>query len=1045
MNIRTTICIVHHNTPDWLEASLRRIGKHTDPGTAVLVVENGSNAEIRDTAKSVCKSHGAEILVLPKVVSHGAALDAAAARVSTPWMLSMDSDAFPIRDGWLRDMHADADERTALVGPPAAICHSENPFGNYVHPSLCLVNMGFLRCSDARFRDAWPRWDTGEQLTIEAMRLGQGVRYLSTTGFNTYGNGVIIGESVFHAYYGTRLRVSSAQELLDADGVDAKTLRADHARLLEAEKEFAASGQDPFGNRADKSPKPDISVIVPFRRRDDMASRSLEAVLRSLDMQTMERQRYEIIVVEASEAPTVSENTGYRTIFAHCPGPHFRKSWAMNVGFRHATGDVLVFHDADILATETMLESIASRIGKSTPVVKPSFTVRDMNKRCTEDLHKLGDRKNMPLEEKLRAAPGGSVAVTRDAFLKVHGYNEGFVGWGGEDDEFLIRLRACGWNPPDLGCELRHLWHTHALRDPGQVRANRRLLDHVRRLGRRAVRKYIASMNGDFGNVRAHRKRGAAKKSTKTRILLAGAYSKKSPDANAGDDVTRDVLLRLLKRKGCSVRISPKHPCNESSMFDVDGVVVGGGGLISDHNEDAFYNYMSYIKHAAARGIPVSFIGIGVTRLDRKRRRISSLLRGATAVCLRDALSQGYLDNGDFAAVSADLGWLLEERSSPGQLASADKTAGVFVVGNSYADSERYRSSVHKCVDSLVGEGLKPTLVMHARDDKRAVPGFLKRYPNAEILDYFASEKNTPIALVRALSKMSKVVTSRYHGIVFSVLACTPAEVIPGSPDKVLFLRDEIGAERLADKSELPAVLREMRRRSRGNMRAIDETVAKASRPPAADASEEPKVSVCMITQNDATYMRRALAGIPRISQVGEILAVDGGSEDDTVSILEKDGRARILRRPFPHDFSDQKNFCISQARNEWIVWIDSDEVIPKEFWESISELVASGRDAFQFPRENFIGVGPNPNNDIKSDPDYQFRFFSRKCRWVGRVHENLTGYEGEAGKADFVICHRKSRDRQDWNNRYYAWIHGSSESRPSGQARVEAEGKNAG
>jgi len=339
VSTRTTICIVHHNTPDWLEASLRRIGRHTDSGTAVLVVENGSNAEIRDTAKSVCKSHGAEVLVLPEAVSHGAALDAAVARVSTPWMLVIDSDAFPVRDGWLRDIHAAAD-KMVLVGAPAATSHNENPFGNYAHPSLCLVDMSFLRRSETRFRDAWPRWDTGEQLTIEAMRLGLGVRYLTTVSFNTYGSGVLIGDSVFHAYYGTRLKVLSAQELLDADGVDAKRLGDDHARLLESEKKFADDrGPDPFAALASReSPRPDMSVIVPFRRRDDMSSRSLEAVLRSLDMQTMEREKYEIIVVETAPIATVSEDTGYRTILAHCPGPHFRKSWAMNVGFRHATG-----------------------------------------------------------------------------------------------------------------------------------------------------------------------------------------------------------------------------------------------------------------------------------------------------------------------------------------------------------------------------------------------------------------------------------------------------------------------------------------------------------------------------------------------------------------------------------------------------------------------------------------------------------------------------------------------------------------------------------
>lgn len=1038
-----TICIVHRNTPEWLGAAMRRISRHTAARPRVLVVDNGSNAEVLKEATSLCRLLGAEMMALPEAVSHGTAIDAAVSRVRTPWLLAMDSDAFPIKDGWLDQLASRASGDTPVLGASAGFAHAENHFGNYAHPSFCLVKTEFLARTGSRFRDAWPRWDTGEQLTIDAMRLGQPVRYLPTTRFNVYGHGVVLDNMVFHAYYGTRLKVSPAQELAETDGIDVEWLRSEHRKLLDMEKDFAeGSGPDPFaGLESRRISKPQMSVVVPFRRRDAASEESLLSVAASLNSQTLERDKYEVIVVEAAPAPSLTEPPpGCRLVFAYCPDAMFRKSWAMNVGFRHSAGDMLVFHDADIIAPEDMLESIAARLGPDCSAVKPSYSVVDTDPAQGEYLRSRGQRASRKIlseSRRLRNAPGGSIAVTRKQFLKVRGFNEKFVGWGGEDDEFLLRLRAYGDNPPDLGCKLIHIWHKQSPADPVCVAANRRLVGHVARLDRRAVRRYTEAMYEGFGDHNAFRHRRSHRKSRKRPVaLLVGAYSKATgPDSNAGDDATRDVLTYLMKRKGCAVRVSPEHPCSPGHLSGVDMVVIGGGGIIADHSEDAFYNYMSYLKHAAAARVPVSIVGVGVCRLTQKRRRVSGLMRGVPNVCLRDELSRRHLEKGDFANVASDLAWLLKPSRKP-MTHLPEKSAAVFVVGDSYVGNMKYRERVHGYVDDATSRGLTPALVVHAKDDRRAISGFTKRYPNARVVDYFSSSENTPASLIATLSEAEEVITSRYHGVIFSVLAGTPCRVIPGSPEKVVFLRNEIGAKRLARKEELPGVVSEMQRRARKNMRSISDLVSSASE--ASGNQQEQKVSVCMIALNEEAYIRRALASIPANSQVGEILVVDGGSTDGTIDILKSDGRVRLLRRPFPDDFSDQKNFCISQARHDWIVWLDADEMFPTQFWDSLGDLLATGRDAFWFPRENFIGNSSKPDNDIAECPDYQFRLFSKKCRWVGRVHENLVGYDGSPGTADFVICHRKSRVRQDWNDQYYAWI-GGSEQNPGCNARVEA------
>lgn len=53
---------------------------------------------------------------------------------------------------------------------------------------------------------------------------------------------------------------------------------------------------------------------------------------------------------------------------------------------------------------------------------------------------------------------GGTIAIRRDAFFDLGGYDEGFVGWGGEDNEFFDRCKHVGHltfgHVPFV-----HLWH----------------------------------------------------------------------------------------------------------------------------------------------------------------------------------------------------------------------------------------------------------------------------------------------------------------------------------------------------------------------------------------------------------------------------------------------------------------------------------------------------------------------------------------------------------------------------------------------------------
>ena len=53
---------------------------------------------------------------------------------------------------------------------------------------------------------------------------------------------------------------------------------------------------------------------------------------------------------------------------------------------------------------------------------------------------------------------GGSVAITPEAYNRIGGMDESFIGWGGEDNEFWERAQTCKVWPYGY-LPLVHLWH----------------------------------------------------------------------------------------------------------------------------------------------------------------------------------------------------------------------------------------------------------------------------------------------------------------------------------------------------------------------------------------------------------------------------------------------------------------------------------------------------------------------------------------------------------------------------------------------------------
>lgn len=105
-----------------------------------------------------------------------------------------------------------------------------------------------------------------------------------------------------------------------------------------------------------------------------------------------------------------------------------------------------------------------------------------------------------------------------------------------------------------------------------------------------------------------------------------------------------------------------------------------------------------------------------------------------------------------------------------------------------------------------------------------------------------------------------------------------------------------------------------------------------------------PKISALLITYNEE---RNIQAFLDEAWYADEIIIVDSESMDRTAEIAKKHPKVKFIIRKFDN-FTDQKNFAIDQAKNEWVTFFDADERVPKALiYEMIDEVKKDEADAF--------------------------------------------------------------------------------------------------
>lgn len=142
------------------------------------------------------------------------------------------------------------------------------------------------------------------------------------------------------------------------------------------------------------------------------------------------------------------------------------KSKAVNLAAKKATRDIFVIADADVVYNPKIIVKAIKLLDEAAWVV-PFTKINNIEKKGVQKL--LKTKPKWPMDVKMKECTqadwlykgfaGKLIVIPRVKFERVGGFDERFIGWGGEDDAFSYAVQTLCGNIVNVEEKIYHLWH----------------------------------------------------------------------------------------------------------------------------------------------------------------------------------------------------------------------------------------------------------------------------------------------------------------------------------------------------------------------------------------------------------------------------------------------------------------------------------------------------------------------------------------------------------------------------------------------------------
>ncbi|MBU1110110.1 glycosyltransferase [Patescibacteria group bacterium] len=190
-------------------------------------------------------------------------------------------------------------------------------------------------------------------------------------------------------------------------------------------------------------------------------------------------------------------------------------------------------------------------------------------------------------------------------------------------------------------------------------------------------------------------------------------------------------------------------------------------------------------------------------------------------------------------------------------------------------------------------------------------------------------------------------------------------------------------------------------------------------------------ITAVLTSHNEERKIENALKSV---QWADEIILVDGESTDKTVEFARK-YTTKIITTPNDPGMMSMRNKGIESARGDWVLILDSDEIIPNNLAQAIQKIIlrespldkTRGKQdkyaAYRFPRKAyFLGKWVKHCGWY---PDYQTRLFKKDHGHYQEehVHEQVTITNGKTGTIDIPFEHYSYYDFSEFLFKLHRYI----------------------
>lgn len=171
-------------------------------------------------------------------------------------------------------------------------------------------------------------------------------------------------------------------------------------------------------------------------------------------------------------------------------------------------------------------------------------------------------------------------------------------------------------------------------------------------------------------------------------------------------------------------------------------------------------------------------------------------------------------------------------------------------------------------------------------------------------------------------------------------------------------------------------------------------------------------ISITILTKNSKETI---CATLESTKQFHEVLVLDTGSTDDTVSICQKFSNVKVAHAPFT-GFGPTHNTASLLTSNDWILSLDSDEVLSEQLQTEILNLPLRENTVYTIRRHNYFN-GKRITTCSGWDPDWVVRLYNKtKCSFsLDQVHEKILYNDLQKERLQHPIIHTPYREIADF------------------------------